>query len=78
MQAVLSASADRRVAEQFAGQLDAPRCAAGPDCCGNAASLIRALQEIGQGEAARAIAHEMVVAHLMQRLAVMIPDGTQS
>ena len=44
----------------------------------DAASLIRVLQEIGQGEAARALAHEIVVAHLMQRLAAMIPDGTQS
>ena len=79
MQAVLSAAADRRVAETIllANWMlrDVPldRIVAA-----DAASLIRALQEIGQGEAARALAHEIVVAHLMQRLAVMIPDGTQS
>ncbi|MEL0042072.1 MAG: hypothetical protein VW828_01790, partial [Candidatus Puniceispirillum sp.] len=79
MQAVLSAAADRRVAETIllANWLlrDVPldRIVAA-----DAASLIRALQDIGQGEAARALAQEIVAAHLMQRLAAMIPDGTQS
>jgi hypothetical protein len=79
MQAVLSAAADRRVAETIllANWLlrDVPldRIVAA-----DAASLIRALQDIGQGAAARALAQEIVAAHLMQRLAAMIPDGTQS
>jgi len=79
LQAVLSAAADRRVAETIllANWLlrDVPldRIVAA-----DAASLIRALQDIGQGAAARALAQEIVAAHLMQRLAAMIPDGTQS
>jgi hypothetical protein len=79
MQAVLSAAADRRVAETIllANWLlrDVPldRIVAA-----DAASLIRALQDIGQGAAARALVQEIVAAHLMQRLAAMIPDGTQS
>ena len=40
--------------------------------------MIRALDLIGQGDVAKAFAHEVIVAHLMQRLAAMIPDGTQS
>ena len=79
MQAVLSAAADRRVAETILlanwmlRDVSLDRIVAA-----DAASLIRALQEIGQGDAARALAHEIVVAHLMQRLVAMIPDGTQS
>ena len=79
MQSVLSAAADRRVAETIlmANWLlrDVPldRIVAA-----DAAALIRALQDISQGEAARAFAQEIVVEHLMQRLAAMIPDGTQS
>jgi hypothetical protein len=42
------------------------------------AAVIRALDMIGQGDVAKAFAHEIIVAHLMQRLAAMIPDGTQS
>jgi hypothetical protein len=33
---------------------------------------------IGQGDVAKAFAHEIIAAHLMRRLAVMIPDGIQS
>ena len=42
------------------------------------AAVIRALDMIGQGDVAKAFAHEIIAAHLMQRLAAMIPDGTQS
>jgi len=42
------------------------------------AAVIRALDLIGQGDVAKAFAHEIIAAHLMQRLAAMIPDGTQS
>ena len=42
------------------------------------AAVIRALDLIGQGDVAKAFAHEIMAAHLMQRLAAMIPDGTQS
>jgi hypothetical protein len=79
LQAVLSAAADRRVAETIllANWLlrDVPLDAI---VAADAASLIRALHDIGQGAAARALAQEIVAAHLMQRLVAMIPDGTQS
>ena len=42
------------------------------------AAVIRALDMIGQGDVAKAFAHEIIAAHLMQRLAAMVPDGTQS
>jgi len=42
------------------------------------AAVIHALDMIGQGDVAKAFAHEIIAAHLMQRLAAMIPDGTQS
>jgi hypothetical protein len=42
------------------------------------AEVIHALDMIGQGDVAKAFAHEIITAHLMRRLAVMIPDGTQS
>ena len=42
------------------------------------AAVIRALDMIGQGDVAKAFAHEIIAAHLMRRLAAMIPDGTQS
>tara|TARA_B110000305_G_scaffold120432_1_gene135192 strand:- start:1229 stop:3334 length:2106 start_codon:yes stop_codon:yes gene_type:complete len=42
------------------------------------AAVIRALDMIGQGDVAKDFAHEIIAAHLMQRLAAMIPDGTQS
>ena len=42
------------------------------------AAVIRALDSIGQGDVAKAFAHEIIAAHLMQRLAAMIPDDTQS
>ena len=42
------------------------------------AAVIHALDMIGQGDIAKAFAHEIIAAHLMQRLAAMIPDGTQS
>ena len=42
------------------------------------AAVIRALEMIGQREVAKAFAQEIIAAHLMQRLAAMVPDGTQS
>jgi len=42
------------------------------------AAVIHALDMIGQSDVAKAFAHEIIAAHLMQRLAAMIPDGTQS
>ena len=42
------------------------------------AAVIHALDMIGQGDVAKAFAHEIIAAHLMRRLAAMIPDGTQS
>jgi hypothetical protein len=79
MQAVLSAAADRRVAETIllANWLLRDVALDGI-VAADAASLIRALHDIGQGAAARALAQEIVAAHLMQRLVAMIPDGTQS
>jgi hypothetical protein len=42
------------------------------------AAVIHALVMIEQGDVAKAFAHEIIAAHLMQRLAAIIPDGTQS
>ena len=42
------------------------------------AIVIRALFLVGQSEVAKGLAHEIVKAHLMQRLAYMVLDGTQS
>ena len=43
------------------------------------ASVIEALDQIGQSETAKAFAQEVVKAHLMQMLlAEKVPDGTQS
>ena len=42
------------------------------------ASVIKALDQIGQSETAREFTQEIVKAHLMQLLAEKIPDGKQS
>ena len=42
------------------------------------AAVIHAFDMIGQSDVAKAFAHEIIVAHLMQRLAAMVPDGTKS
>ena len=42
------------------------------------ASVIEALDQIGQSETAKAFAQEIVKAHLMQMLAKRVPNGTQS
>lgn len=42
------------------------------------ASLIKALDQIGQSETAKAFTQEVVKAHLMQLLAEKVPNGTQS
>lgn len=42
------------------------------------ASVIKALDQIGQSETAKAFAQEVVKAHLMQLLAKKVPNGTQS
>ena len=42
------------------------------------ASVIKALDQIGQSETAKAFTQEVVKAHLMQLLAERVPNGTQS
>ena len=42
------------------------------------ASVIKALDQIGQSETAKAFTQEVVKAHLMQLLAEKVPNGTES
>jgi len=79
LEAVKKAAADRRVAETvlLVNWLlqDVALAEISP---ADAAIVIAALQQIGQEVTAKALAQEILAAHLMRRLALMIPNGTQS
>ena len=79
LKAVTAAAQSRHVAETIllANWLmhDLPLDKANP---ADLAAVIRALDMIGQNEVAKGFAEEIIVAHLLQRLAAMVPDGTQS
>jgi hypothetical protein len=79
LRAVASAAKNRHVAETvlLANWLlhDVPLHRASPS---DLASVIEALDQIGQSETAKELAQEVVKAHLMQLLAEKMPDGTQS
>ena len=79
LKAVMAAAESRHVAETIllAQWLlhDLPLDKVNP---ADLAAVIRALDMIGQNEVAKGFAQEIVVAHLLQRLAAMVPDGTQS
>jgi len=79
LKAVTAAAQSRHVAETIllANWLmhDLPLDKANP---ADLAAVIRALDMIGQNEIAKGFAEEIIVAHLLQRLAAMVPDGTQS
>ena len=79
MQAMIAASEDRRVAETvlLANWLLLDVQLAKVNAA-DAAVLIKALQTIGQTDTANALAGEFIAAHLMQQLALMIPDDPQS
>lgn len=79
MQAMIAASEDRRVAETvlLANWLLQDVQLAKVNAA-DAAVLIKALQTIGQTDTANALAGEFIAAHLMQQLALMIPDDPQS
>ena len=79
MRAITTAAKNRHVAETvlLANWLlhDVPLHQASPS---DLASVIEALDQIGQSETARVFAQEVLKAHLMQRLVEKISDGTQS
>jgi hypothetical protein len=79
LQAITSAAKNRHVAETVLLTnwllLDVSLHQANP---GDLASVIVALKQIGQSKTAKAFTQEVVKAHLMQRLAEKVPDGTQS
>ncbi len=79
MRAITTAAKNRHVAETvlLANWLlhDVPLHQASPS---DLASVIEALDQIGQSETARMFAQEVLKAHLMERLVEKISDGTQS
>jgi len=79
MRAITTAAKNRHVAETvlLANWLlhDVPLHQASPS---DLASVIEALDQIGQSETASVFAQEVLKAHLMQRLVEKISDGTQS